>query len=101
MTESSSSDPLAERHYEPPEPTVSIDPSVGDRVRVTTLPQYVKTADPMPMLRPPDVIQLGEVGTIVDRRPGNYWVVRFANGIFLLEARYFTPVAATDAGPSA
>ncbi len=62
--------------------------TVGDRVRITTLPAYVKTADPMPMLRPPNVISVGEEGTIVDRRPGNFWSVRFANGTFLLDQQY-------------
>ncbi len=36
--------------------------SVGDRVRIIALPPYVKTADPMPMLRPPTVVNLGEEG---------------------------------------
>ncbi|NET54407.1 MAG: DUF3148 domain-containing protein, partial [Merismopedia sp. SIO2A8] len=43
---------------------------VGDRVRVIKLPPYVKTAEPMPMLRPPEVIHIGEEGVILDRRPG-------------------------------
>jgi hypothetical protein len=30
------------------------------KVRVLALPPYVKTAEPMPMLRPPDVIHIGE-----------------------------------------
>ncbi len=62
--------------------------SVGDRVRIVERPPYVKTADPMPMLRPPDVITLGEEGTILDRRSGNDWNVRLTKGVFLLESRY-------------
>ncbi len=62
---------------------------VGMQVRVVSLPPYVKTAEPMPMLRPPDVIRVGEVGEIVDRRPAGYWCVRFASGTFLLEETYF------------
>ena len=62
--------------------------AVGDRVRVVALPSYVKTAEPMPMLRPPNVIKLGEEGVIIDRRPGSYWGVRFANGTFLMESDY-------------
>ncbi len=34
--------------------------SVGDKVRVIALPTYVKTAEPMPMLRPANVIRLGK-----------------------------------------
>lgn len=66
--------------------------TVGDRVRVITLPRYVKTAEPMPMLRPPDVIQLGEEGIILDRRPGGYWGVRFSKGAFLMDSLYIEAV---------
>lgn len=62
--------------------------SVGDRVRVIAMPPYVKTADPMPMLRPPQVIHLGEEGVILDQRPGGYWGVRFTKGAFLIESQY-------------
>lgn len=72
--------------------------TVGDRVRAIALPRYVKTAEPMPMLRPPDVITLGEEGVILDRRPGGYWAVRFSKGAFLMESQYIEAV--TDAAPS-
>jgi hypothetical protein len=62
--------------------------SVGDRVRVVALPPYVKTAEPMPMLRPPNVVCLGEEGIVVDRRPGGFWSVRFNRGTFLMDAQY-------------
>jgi hypothetical protein len=62
--------------------------TVGSKVRVIALPPYVKTADPMPMLRPPDVIRVGEEGIVLDRRPGGYWSVRFARGAFLMESQY-------------
>jgi hypothetical protein len=67
----------------------------GDRVRVVALPEYVKTADPMPMLRPPGVIGLGEEGTILERRPGDYWSVRFTRGAFLLGSQYIERVETT------
>jgi Protein of unknown function (DUF3148) len=62
--------------------------AVGDRVTLISLPPYVKTADPMPMLRPPNVLTLGETGVVMDRRPGGYWGVKFSRGIFLMESRY-------------
>lgn len=65
---------------------------VGDKVKVIVLPQYVKTAEPMPMLRPPNVIKLGEEGTVIDCRPGGYWGIRFTTGTFLLESQYFEVV---------
>jgi hypothetical protein len=61
---------------------------IGAKICVVSLPPYIKTADPMPMLRPPDLIRVGEEGLIIDRRPGNYWVVKFARGSFLMEAAY-------------
>jgi hypothetical protein len=62
--------------------------TVGSKVKIITIPSYLKTADPMPMLRPPDVIQLGEIGIVLDRRPGDYWSVKFARGAFLMESQY-------------
>jgi hypothetical protein len=35
---------------------------------------------------------VGEIGLITDRKPGNYWVVKFDRGSFLLEDRYFEVV---------
>lgn len=60
---------------------------VGDRIRIKTLPPYVKTAEPIPMLRPPSVIQLGEEGVILTRRPGG-WGVKLSTGTFLLDSQY-------------
>ncbi|WJI25967.1 MULTISPECIES: regulatory protein SipA [unclassified Thermosynechococcus] len=62
--------------------------AVGDRVRLVELPPYVKTAEPMPMLRPASILTLGEEGVILSQQPGNYWVVRLGRGAFLLEAKY-------------
>ncbi|MFB6274916.1 MAG: regulatory protein SipA [Halothece sp.] len=70
--------------------------SVGDKVKLVESPPYIKTAEPMPMLRPPNVVKVGEEGTILDRRPGNYWAVRFKNGAFLLESRYLESVSSEE-----
>lgn len=67
--------------------------TIGERVRVVALPPYVKTAEPMPMLRPPDVIHIGEEGVILDRRPGGYWGVRFTKGSFLIDSQYLEPIS--------
>ncbi|ERN42000.1 protein of unknown function (DUF3148) [Rubidibacter lacunae KORDI 51-2] len=72
---------------------------IGEKVRIVAMPAYVKTAEPMPMLRPPSVIRLGEEGTLVDRRPGGYWCVRFPKGTFLIESRYFEPAQPPQATP--
>lgn len=61
---------------------------VGDRVKLMSLPPYIKTAEPMPMLRSPDILELGSEGVILDRRPGGYYGVRFSNGSFLIDDQY-------------
>ena len=58
--------------------------SIGDKVRLTEVPTYLKTADPMPMLRPPDLISLGEQGDVVALHPADTVAVRFRRGTFLL-----------------
>ncbi|HEY9668652.1 MAG TPA: DUF3148 domain-containing protein [Coleofasciculaceae cyanobacterium] len=73
--------------------------AVGNRVKVIALPRYVKTAEPIPMLRPPDVIQIGEEGIILDRRPGGYWGVRFTKGAFLMDSQYIEAVNADSTEP--
>jgi hypothetical protein len=73
--------------------------TVGDRVRVIELPRYVKTAEPIPMLRPPNVIQLGEEGIVLDRRPGGYWGIRFSKGAFLLDSQYIEAVPVASQTP--
>jgi len=66
---------------------------VGDRVSIVKLPTYIKTADSMPMLRPPTVLAVGEEGLIIDRRPGGYWGVLFAHkGAFLLDSQYLQKI---------
>lgn len=79
--------------------------TIGEKVRIVARPPYLKTADTMPMLRPPDLISLGEEGVVVARRPGGYWVVRFSRGTFLIDSQYIenaenplaTPQASADA----
>lgn len=71
---------------------MSQDFNIGTTIRIVALPTYLKTADPMPMLRSPSLLELGEVGLIIDRKPGNYWVVKFGRSSFLLEERYLAVV---------
>jgi hypothetical protein len=66
---------------------------VGDRVKIVALPTYIKTAEPMPMLRPPHLLTIGEEGVIMERRPGGYWGIRFTQGAFLLESQYITVIS--------
>jgi hypothetical protein len=61
---------------------------VGDRVRVSSLPPYLKSDENMPMLRPPDLLEVGEEGVVRSRKPGGYLGVRFNRGAFLIDAQY-------------
>lgn len=70
---------------------------VGDQVRLAQSPPYFKTADTMPMLRPPDVVPVGTVGVIKDQRPGGYWGVRFDQGSFLVDSQYLATVDSSEA----
>ena len=67
--------------------------TVGDRVKLIALPPYLKTAEPMPMLRSANLLDLGDEGVIMDRRPGGYWGVRFDKGAFLLESQYLSKLS--------
>lgn len=58
--------------------------SVGDRVALAGPQRYLKTADPMPMLRPPDLVDLEELGQVVEVRARGLLAVRFRRGTFLL-----------------
>jgi Protein of unknown function (DUF3148) len=66
--------------------------TIGEKVCLVSLPPYLKSADPMPMLRPADILQVGDEGTVLDRRPGGYWGVRFEKGAFLLDSQYLESV---------
>lgn len=72
---------------------MSHDFAVGDRVRLIRQPPYLKTADPMPMLRPPTLIALGEEGVVLARKPAGAWSVRFTNGAYLLDSQYLELIA--------
>ena len=67
---------------------------LGAIVRLNSTLPYLKTADPMPMLRPPDLVDPGETGVVVECRALGVRAVRFRRGTFLLnEARLSAAVA--------
>ena len=82
--------------------------SIGDQVRLARPQTFLKTADPMPMLRPPDLVTHGEIGRVTALLPADTAAVRFARGTFLLSfaqlmvaddpAATDEPVGSTDAG---
>ena len=64
--------------------------AIGDKVSLKMGLPYLKTNDPMPMLRPPDLVTLDEVGEIVGMRPMGLAEVRFRCGTFLISSERLT-----------
>jgi hypothetical protein len=75
-----------------PEPAAQV-LAIGMAVRLVQAPSYLKTADPMPMLRPPDLVDITEPGQVVGLRAGGLLAVRFRRGTFLLDAKQLEPVS--------
>ncbi len=67
--------------------------AVGSRVRLREMPSYLKSAAPMPMLPPPDLVDAQEEGEVVGLRALEQLAVRFRRGTFLLEARQLEPIS--------
>ncbi|GAQ80569.1 Chlororespiratory reduction 41 [Klebsormidium nitens] len=63
---------------------------IGNPIVIIEAPPFVKSAEPMPMLREnKGQIKEGDVGRIMDRRPKGVWAIRFTNGAFLVDRKYF------------
>ena len=58
--------------------------SVGEKVSLQVPLRYLKTADSISMLRPPDLVSLDEVGVIIGIRQNNLLEVKFRRGNFLI-----------------
>ena len=58
--------------------------SVGDKVSLQVPLPYLKTADPISMLRPPDLVSLDEVGVIIGIKSNDLLEVKFRRGNFLI-----------------
>jgi len=58
--------------------------SIGDKVSLIVALPYLKTAEPMPMLRPPDLVSPEEIGEIVGLIQTDMAKVRFRRGTFLI-----------------
>lgn len=67
--------------------------SIGDQVRLIRPQTFLKTADPMPMLRPPDLVAHDEIGRVMALQPAETAAVRFSRGTFLLSIEQLTLVS--------
>ncbi len=58
---------------------------IKDKVRLIAPVSYLKTSDNMPMLRPPDLVAIDEVGQITSIKSPETVEVKFRRGSFLIE----------------
>ena len=70
--------------------------SVGEKVSLQVPLPYLKTADAISMLRPPDLVSLDEVGVIMGIRPNNLLEVKFRRGNFLIPSERLKISVADD-----
>ena len=67
-----------------------MDLSIGDKVFLIVPLPYLKTADPMPMLRPADLVSSEEIGEIVGLNGVETVKVRFRRGTFLIPIEHLS-----------
>ncbi len=58
---------------------------IQDKVKLIAPVSYLKTSDNMPMLRPPDLVAIDEVGVILSIKSPEIVEVKFRRGAFLIE----------------
>jgi len=58
---------------------------IKDKVKLIAPVSYLKTSDNMPMLRPPDLVAIDEVGEIISIKSPDTVEVKFRRGSFLLD----------------
>ena len=58
---------------------------IKDKVKLIAPVSYLKTSDNMPMLRPPDLVAIDEVGEIISIKSPDTVEVKFRRGSFLID----------------
>nr|AKH05235.1 chlororespiratory reduction 42 [Geranium incanum] len=70
---------------------------VGSPVIIVEAPRMIKTAASVPcLLVNSGLLNPGDVGRIVSRKPKDVWAVRLAIGTYLIDAKYFKPLLLDD-----
>ena len=62
-----------------------MDFNIKDKVRLIVPLSYLKTSDNMPMLRPPDLVAIDEVGEIISIKTPSTVEIKFRRGSFLID----------------
>ena len=58
---------------------------IKDKVKLISPVSYLKTSDNMPMLRPPDLVGINEIGEILSIKSPDTVEVKFRRGSFLID----------------
>ena len=58
---------------------------IKDNVKLIAPVSYLKTSDNMPMLRPPDLVDIDEIGEILSIKSPDTVEVKFRRGSFLID----------------
>ena len=58
---------------------------IKDKVKLIAPVSYLKTSNNMPMLRPPDLVAIDEVGEIISIKSPDTVEVKFRRGSFLID----------------
>ena len=59
--------------------------NINDKVKLTAPVSYLKTSDNMPMLRPPDLVAIDEIGEILSIKSLDTVEVKYRRGCFLMD----------------
>ena len=59
--------------------------NVKDKVKLIVPLSYLKTSENMPMLRPPDLVAIDEIGEIISVRSPDTVEIKFRRGSFLID----------------
>ena len=58
---------------------------IKDKVKLIVPLPYLKTSDNMPMLRPPDLVAIDEIGEVVSIKSPETIEIKFRRGSFLID----------------
>ena len=58
---------------------------IKDKVKLIVPLSYLKTSDNMPMLRPPDLVAIDEIGEIISIKSPKTVEIKFRRGTFLID----------------
>ena len=59
--------------------------NIQDKVKLKNPLSYLKTSDNMPMLRPPDLVAIDEIGEIISIKSPDTVEIKFRRGAFLID----------------